>query len=133
MTSAIPTAAGDSAAYRRVAHVAWRRIGRETVVLDLKSKRVYALNEVGGEVWDAMVTEGCLVAATTGETAAFLAELAAHGVVEPAPAAGGVVEVGGARPGGEPPRVIWRDDVRSFGVSCLQTPIQGGCQARPTT
>jgi hypothetical protein len=124
---------GGTAAYRRVDHVAWRRIGRETVVLDLKNKRVYAFNEAGGDVWHTLAPEGSAVAATGTETAAFLAELATHGVIEPATGGGTVVPVGAVPQVGEAPRVIAHDDVRSFGVSCLQTPIQGGCQARPTT
>lgn len=119
--------------YHRVAHVAWRRIGAETVVLDLKSKRVFALNEPGSEIWHALAPEGSAIAATSDEAGAFLAALAGHGLVEEAAPAGTAPPSGPVPCGGDPPRIIWQDDIRTFGVSCLQTPIQGGCSARPTS
>lgn len=122
--------------YRRVAHVAWRRLGPETVVLDLRSKRVYALNESGGALWHALVDHGAAVAARRPGEEEFLAELVRLGIAaaaEPAAEAGETARYAVSAVHAEPPRVIWQDDIRSFGISCLQTPIQGGCQARPTT
>ncbi len=36
---------------RRAAHVAWRRVGDETVLIHLKTKRIYVLNPSGGFFW----------------------------------------------------------------------------------
>jgi hypothetical protein len=122
--------------YRRVDHVAWRTVGRDTVVLDLKAKRVYAFNEPGGALWQGLVERGAVTAGSAAGAAAFLAELVRIGIVVPAEE----TVTGSGTPAeallaahAEPPRVTWNDDIRSFGISCLQTPIQGGCIARPTT
>lgn len=122
--------------YRRVAHVAWRRLGPETVVLDLRSKRVYAFNESGGTLWHALLEGGAAVAAQRPGDEEFLAELVRLGLADQAEPGSGCSAPdsdGAVIAHAEPPRVIWQDDIRSFGISCLQTPIQGGCQARPTT
>jgi hypothetical protein len=75
-----------------------RRVGEETVLLDLGSERYFALNEVGAEIWsglerglgaEAILAE--LLAAFDGEEervradlAALLAELLAEGLIRPA-------------------------------------------------
>lgn len=38
----------------RAPHVAWRRIADDTVLLDLKRKHIYALNETAGYFWHAL-------------------------------------------------------------------------------
>ena len=43
--------------YQRVKNVAWRRIGDETVIVNLDRRRMLALNEAGGAVWDAFAAE----------------------------------------------------------------------------
>jgi len=123
---------------RRAPHVAWRRIGDETVVLDLKAKRAYGLNGPGGTLWQALVgfPDGGLTARAFSpsdpETRAFLAELAGLGLVEeeavgspdpPTPLSGGS---SGA------PRVTWSDEIRAFGGTCGHIPGQGGgCNTFP--
>ena len=44
-------------ALRRAAHVAWRQVGDETVVLDLNDGHIYGLDKVGGFFWHAL--NGC--------------------------------------------------------------------------
>lgn len=76
-----------------------RRVGEETVLLDLGSDRYFALNEVGAEIWAGVergLDRGEILAAllaafdAEGETVrgdldALLAELLAAGLVRPAP------------------------------------------------
>src|SRR4051812_30193920 len=40
--------------FRRASHVAWRKIGDETVLIDLKTKKLYGLNPSGGFFWHAL-------------------------------------------------------------------------------
>lgn len=40
--------------WRHAEHVAWRRVGRETVILDLKSSEYFSLNETGALVWEKL-------------------------------------------------------------------------------
>ncbi len=39
---------------RRAAHVAWRRVGDETVIIHLRNKRIYVLNSSGGFFWHGL-------------------------------------------------------------------------------
>jgi len=41
-------------AYRFSPDIAWRRIGDESVVLDLKSSDYYSLNETAALLWEAL-------------------------------------------------------------------------------
>lgn len=38
-------------------HVAWRRVGRQVVLLDLRASSYYSLNETAGDVW-ALIGRG---------------------------------------------------------------------------
>ncbi len=40
--------------YQRVKNVAWRRIGADTVIVNLGRRRMLAVNEAGGAVWEAL-------------------------------------------------------------------------------
>ncbi len=104
---------------RRVDHLAQRRVGEETIVVDLRRSRVYGLNPAGGELLDALRVgrETAELAAWAaegggGELAGFLAEMLAAGLiragesageVEPAPALAG--------PPSGAPRLLWREEV----------------------
>jgi hypothetical protein len=119
-------------AARVAGHVAWRDIDGETFVIDLKSKRMYGLNPLGGQVWRTLAMggdpSGFASEVTPGPvsdeyaTAAlegFLAELEELGLiardestrpasnVEPRPDTGFV-----------PPQVVWQEELRAFGFSC---------------
>src|SRR3972149_9492342 len=39
---------------RRAAHVAWRRVGDETVLIHLRSKKIFVLNSSGGFFWHGL-------------------------------------------------------------------------------
>ncbi len=44
-------------AFKVAPHIAWRRVEKEVVVLDLDSSVYYSFNEVGAELW-AQLAEG---------------------------------------------------------------------------
>jgi len=99
--------------YKRVKNVAWRRIGEETVILNLGRRRMLAVNEAGGAVWEALVGGSPV---SPGEAAPFLADLEAEGVVERLAADEGGAAV--AVPPGRAPTVVWREELHHFGVDC---------------
>ena len=113
--------------YQRVKNVAWRRIGSETVIVNLGRRRMLAVNEAGGTVWEAL-TGGAPV--SPGEAEPFLADLEAEGVVERVVAGedGTAVTV----PPGGAPSVLWREELSHFGLNCGFLPAGGGaCQGNP--
>lgn len=105
-------------ALRRAEHLAQRRVGEETVVLDLRSRRVYGFNGEAGELLEALKAgsaTAALCARAAGREAAlraFLAELVELGLVvagEPAPA--GAADAAGTERAWVDPRLLWREDV----------------------
>lgn len=111
---------------RRTEDVAWRWIDREMVVVHLTRHGMYALNEAGGRIWEAMeepLEDNRLAELLGGQgVAAFLADLAAEGLVEsdsplpasPAPASTAEVSA--------PPRIEWREEVHRFAGKCAFNP-----------
>jgi len=126
--------------YRRAKNVAWRRIGGQTVVLNLDRQRMLALNESGAAAWDALDSGGEGPAAEAagppeGEgLVEFLADLLAEGVVERAE--GVPMELVASAAGGATgvrPAVVWREELHRFGGSCAMFPGQSEfCNSRPT-
>ncbi|KAB2958666.1 MAG: PqqD family protein [Thermoanaerobaculia bacterium] len=104
---------------RRVDHLAQRRVGEETIVVDLRQSRVYGFNPAGGELLDALragrdTAELAAWAAESGgaDLGLFLAELLAAGLVdagEPADGAEAAPALAG-HPSGAP-RLLWREEV----------------------
>jgi hypothetical protein len=112
--------------YQRAKNVAWRRIGEQTVIVNLGRRRMLAVNEAGGAVWEALA-EGA--PAFPGEAAPFLADLETEGVVERL----GVDEAGAspAAPPGWSPTVVWREELNHFG-GCSFVAGQGDlCNQNP--
>jgi len=109
---------------RVAGHVAWREIGGETFVVDLKSKRMFGFNPVGARVWQAVVDGEGPRHAEQADVAAFLDELSELGLVEGHEPSS---ELTASPPGFVPPRVEWREELRSFGFSCAllegQSPV----------
>lgn len=102
---------------RRSDRVSWRRLGDETVVLDLRRRRVFGLNAAGSDVWHAL--HGNADPETLRELAggeretleAFLAELAENGLVT------GNAPDPSSRPRPHPgpaPRICWQEPLREF-------------------
>ena len=113
--------------YQRVKNVAWRRIGDETVIVNLGRRRMLAVNEAGGAVWDALAKGP---AELPGDAGPFLADLEVEGIVERVPSdagAAGVLTAAGCAPA-----VLWREELNHFGIGCGFLPAQGGlCQGNP--
>ena len=121
---------------RRTEDVAWRWIDREMVMVHLMRHRMYALNEAGGRIWETMEVplEDDRLAQLLGDPAvtAFLADLAAEGLVEsdsPLPASSAPPLAPAALP---PPRIEWREEVRRFAGQCAFLPAGGPiCNQNP--
>ena len=111
--------------YQRIKNVAWRRVGEETVIVNLGRRRMLAVNEAGGSVWEALARGASVL---PGEAASFLEDLEAEGVVERlAEEDGTAVPVS---PGGAP-AVVWREELHHFG-GCSFLPGQGDlCDQNP--
>lgn len=118
MAETTETSTGLPRRLRRVAHLAQRRIGDETVVLDLRGSRVYGVNLAGGELLERL-RSGAEAAelrrwARAGgdaddETGRFLADMLARGLVV---ADEGEAETDGlAAPVWAAPRLLWHEDV----------------------
>ena len=112
---------------RRAGDVAWRRIGRETVVIHLTRRRMFGLNETGGRLWEALAEPVGLEELTGAAdpdpaVTAFLADLAAEGLVEiDGPLLGGSAEPP-ATDVPPPPRIEWREEVQRFAGHCAFFP-----------
>ncbi len=112
--------------YQRVKNVAWRRVGDEMLVVNLGRRRMLALNEAGGAVWEALARGGAVAA---GGADPFLADLESEGVVERvADENGAALTVPGT------PTVIWREELHHFGSGCSLLPDQSTlCDQNPQT
>src|SRR5687767_830563 len=115
---------------RRSRHVAWRRIGEETVLMDLKLKKVYLLNPSGTFFWhlvDGARGAGEMIdllpapPASDGlpQVASFLTRLETEGLLEPTDAPADALPIPTyPLPAFVPPELIWEEQIRSFGFSC---------------
>ena len=136
-------------ALRRATHVAWRRVGDETVLIHLKSKQIYVLNPSGGYFWhlldgrdDApamlagLESETSVPADARGAVDRFIAKLAEADLVERA----GPVDVAEKNdapvyplPEFVAPELVWQEELRNFGQSCARDPgMNAICDASPT-
>jgi Coenzyme PQQ synthesis protein D (PqqD) len=145
---------------RRAAHVAWRRVGDETVLIHLREKKMYVLNPSGGFFWhrldgtgsvaemlDGVSVEEPLPEGAASGLEAFLERLrAADLVADPVanPSGDGSPhepESASATPRPEypfpkfvPPELIWQEEVRNFGQSCaFISGASPACDSVPTT
>lgn len=124
--------------YQRSPNTAWRTIEGETIVVHLHAKEFFGLNEAAADVWNALDGTADLevLSARFGiapaEVAAFCAELHELGLVE-------VVDEdetsSEGSPGSDkplsdcprteavdPPRIVWREEIRVVAASCAFTP-----------
>jgi hypothetical protein len=135
-------------ALRRAAHVAWRRVGEETVLIHLRDKKIYVLNPSGGYFWHhlegasgAQDILGRLPLSQVPENAkesveTFLEALSKADLLD---SESPPVEPGAAAVpdypfvGFVPPEVVWQEELRNFGVSCAFISGQSGaCDLNPT-
>ena len=134
---------------RRAAHVAWRRVGDETVLIHLKTKEVFVLNPSAGFFWhsldgargsreilDGLSLEQPLPGDAGEQLDGFFQKLERADLVEAATAAADPA----AKPGnGYPlpsfatPELVWQEQLRNFGQSCARDPGEmPTCDAAPT-
>ena len=127
--------------YRPADHLAWQKIGGETVIIDLHSNQAFCLDEGGAAVWEAI--EGRCggeslfdwAASSAVENAreavsAFVDWLASSRLIVDdgleAPARG--LRRMPVRPLASIPGVVWVDSIRSFGLSCMRIdPFDPSC------
>jgi Coenzyme PQQ synthesis protein D (PqqD) len=134
---------------RRAAHVAWRRVGDETVLIHLRNKRIYVLNSSGGFFWHgldgARGTEQFLERLGLEEplpddapvrVESFLQDLQKSDLVD---ANGPADEANASLPefplhAFVPPELVWQEELRNFGISCaFISGSSAACDAVPTT
>lgn len=133
---------------RRAAHVAWRRVGDETVLIHLRNKKIFVLNPSGGFFWHgldgARGTEEFLESLTLDDPLpdgasvrieAFLQDLRQADLVD----AGAAPDEAPASlpefplPTFVPPELVWQQEVRNFGQSCAFMGTDPPCAVNPTT
>jgi hypothetical protein len=135
---------------RRAAHVAWRRVGEETVLIHLRDKKIYVLNPSGGFFWHgldgsretgeflgSLSSNDRLPEGATDRIEEFFRDLQAADLVE--------IESGSIAPNASalpefplaafvPPELIWQQELRNFGASCaFVAGSSDPCNAVPTT
>jgi hypothetical protein len=121
---------------RRAKDVAWRRIERETVVVHLSRHWMYALNEPGASIWDALAEpiKGDQLAQFLSDPAAtaFLADLVSEGLVESDDPLPEPSKPSPAEDERDAPRIEWREEVRRFAGGCAHFSGQStGCNINP--
>ena len=134
---------------RRAAHVAWRRVGDETVLIHLRNKKIFVLNPSGGFFWhgldgargpdeflESLTLDDPLPDGASGRIAAFLHDLReadlvdAEGSPEEAPASLPKFPL----PTFVLPELVWQQELRNFGQSCaFISGASPACDAIPTT
>lgn len=123
---------------RRAAHTAWRRLGEETIVVDLTGRRILGLDPVGGWIWAQLdgrelSTIARSVAELPGAPAeppavidAFVSSLVQLGLVEEGEPLG-PAPIPEAPASYERPRVVWNEALQQAAASCGfitgQTPL----------
>lgn len=129
--------------------LAWRTIGDETFVVDLRAKWMYGLNRSGGEVWQQIVDcedpwsfslrlvtdnsrERCATQWEQSVTT-FILELRDLGLVHEST---NILSHDDDEPPAnvnfEAPAIIWKEELRAFAGSCLfDNPFN--CPNGPTT
>jgi len=136
-------------ALRRASHVAWRRVGDETVLIHLKTKKIYVLNPSGGYFWHSLdggrgsrdilgslALEAPLPTDANTALDAFFEQLETADLVEaaresdePPPQ----TENGYPSTNFIPPELVWQEQLRNFGQSCARDPGEmPTCDAAPT-
>lgn len=137
---------------RRAAHVAWRRMGDQTVLIHLKTKKIYVLNPSGGFFWhsldgaresreflDGLSLEEPLPGNATKELDVFFDQLESADLVDAAHASSDTTSKGSKGGNGYPlpsfvpPEMVWEEQLRNFGQSCANIGGQSDpCTAAPS-
>lgn len=123
---------------RRAAHTAWRRLGEETIVVDLTGRRILGLDPVGGWIWAQLDgRELSVIAGAIADLAnapadpravvdGFVSSLAQLGLVEEGELLG-PCPIYEAPTSYELPGVVWNEALQQAAASCGfitgQTPL----------
>ena len=125
--------------FKRSADLAWRNLGDETIVLDIRGNRVVSLNPAAGRVWQAIAQEGTSqdiadrVACGSsrldrGVLRHFLHELRSHRLVEavgPSSVAEDADPLETDANDTDSPAVLWAEDLQRF-AGCGKTAVDFG-------
>ena len=134
---------------RRASHVAWRRVGDETVLIHLKTKKIYVLNPSGGFFWhsldgaresreflDGLSLEEPLPGDAAKQLDGFFDLLKNTDLVEVHTSTDTSSSQGGngyPLPSFAAPEMVWEEQLRNFGQSCARDPGEmPTCDAAPT-
>ena len=132
---------------RRAAHVAWRRVGDETVLIHLRNKKIFVLNPSGGFFWHgldgARGTEEFLKSLSldhpipegaSGKIDLFLENLREADLVDagPAPDETPASLQDFPLPTFVPPELVWQEELRNFGLSCIFLSGDELCNSGPS-
>jgi hypothetical protein len=136
---------------RRAAHIAWRRVGDETVLIHLKTKKIYVLNPSGGFFWhsldgerasreflDGLSLEEPLPGDAAKQLDVFFDQLESADLVETTHPSSDALPKGPKGngyplPGFVPPEMVWQEQLRNFGLSCANLPAESNpCDAAPS-
>jgi len=114
---------------QRARHLAWRTIGDETVVLDVRRGLVFGLDQPGGEIWHRLDGNSSPAELTEKPDGLdhFLHELGRRGLLEALPPE---PPTDSSPPVGSLPRVLWQDRLHDVcqQFSAASRPGQGpGC------
>jgi len=134
---------------RRAAHVAWRRVGDETVLIHLRNKKIFVLNPSGGFFWhgldgargideflESLPIDGPLPDGASRRIETFLQDLREADLVdaEGPPDERPVSLSEFPLPTFVPPELVWQQELRNFGASCaFMSGASALCDAVPTT
>ena len=134
--------------YSRANHTAWRKVGEETLVVDLAGKTLFGLNPLAGWVWQQL--DG--VRSTAGlasfsadypeldlrQLETFLQALEAHGLVvaQTSPSSEADADAGTSLEpppeASDPPAITWREAIQQAAATCAFLPGQNPlCNAAP--
>ncbi len=115
---------------KRAEGLAWRKLGDETIVINLEKKMMYGLNAEAGELWEALEAGLDLNAdsrAADESVTVFISDLLAEGL-----ASGDVPPSTGPVSSASGPRLLWKEEVQQFAGGCGFQAGQGGiCDNAP--
>ena len=132
--------------------MAWRRVGDETVLIHLATKRIYVLNPSGGFFWhsldgaresreflDGLSLEEPLPGDAAKQLDVFFDQLESADLVDAAHASSETSSKGSKGGNGYPlpsfvpPEMVWQELLRNFGQSCANIGGQSDpCTAAPS-
>lgn len=109
------------AAWRRATHLAWRSIGDEVVLLDLRRHVVYGLSAGAASVLDWLAEPRRVPPG--GPLGSFVEQLAANGLLE----AGVANDSEPPAPAAPDARVLWQEPLATFALQCQPSFPQSVC------